>query len=438
MEKLKTLFIFFLVFGGIAIIILRPTKLGLDLQGGLHLILEAQETEKQKITRDAVQGSLEVIRNRIDKLGLTEPVIRLKGQKQITVELPGIKNPEVAKAMIGKTALLEFVEAEWAPPGLENLTEEKQRILIGDNGRIETFTQKDDRGRVVNQRPIILKETKLTGADLADAIPGTDEYGRPLVSLEFNSEGGKKFQSITAKNVGKPLAILLDETLISAPNIREPIAGGRAQISGQFTVEEVRNLVIQLKAGALPLPVEIISEKVIGPTLGKDSIDKSKIAFAIGIIAIFIYMISFYRFSGILACIALMCYTILAFSLFKLLNATLTLPGIAGFILTIGMAVDANVIIFERIKEEYQNEAVLRNAILNGFKKAYITILDANITTLIAAIVLFWLGTGSIKGFAVALTIGISMSMFSAITITQMLLLAFKSKPLFKQRTLIK
>ncbi len=435
MNKIKLIICLALLIVSSIVIIVKPTKLGLDLQGGIHLLLEASPTKKQPLTKDAMLGSLEVIRNRIDALGLTEPSIRLKGTNQISVELPGIKNPDEAKSMIGDTALLEFFTAEWAPPGIENLSADKQKILIGNKGVLSTVIDKDINGKVVSERPIILIDIGLTGADLIDASPGTDQYGKPLVNLEFSTEGGKKFYNITSQHINKPLAILLDKTVISAPNIREPIAGGKAQITGDYSVGEVKNLVIKLKAGALPIPVDIISEKLIGPTLGKDSIEKSKLAFIIGFILICLYMSLYYKKPGILAAASLIFYVTLSFSLFKLLNATLTLPGIAGFILTIGMAVDANVIIFERIKEELLNEKTLQTkAILNGFKKAYLTILDANITTLIAAAVLFWLGSGTIKGFAVALTIGILVSMFSAITVTQTLLISLKSKKLFVKK----
>ena len=436
MKLPKITYVILIITLALLIIYKIPIKLGLDLQGGLHLVLQAKSTETQKITQENILGSIEVIRNRIDKLGLTEPIIRMKGKDKITVELPGISNPEEAKKMIGETALLEFVTAEWAPIAVETLEKDKLAVLLGDNGTLDYYIEKDEQGRTIKEIPIFLKEIKLTGADLKDASAGTDEMGNPVVNLEFTNKGAKKFETTTRQNIGKPLAILLDKTIISAPNVNTAIAGGKGMITGQFSATEVRNFVIKLKAGALPIPVEIISEKVVGPTLGKDSINKSKIAFIIGFIGIFIYMIFTYKLPGLISSISLSCYTIIAFSIFKLLNATLTLPGIAGFILTMGMAVDANVIIFERIKEEIKIEASTKTAILNGFNKAYLTILDANITTLIAAIVLFWLGTGTIKGFAVALSIGILVSMFSAITITKILLITFVNKNMFKKRTL--
>tara|TARA_Y100001970_G_scaffold76288_1_gene96838 strand:- start:8875 stop:10182 length:1308 start_codon:yes stop_codon:yes gene_type:complete len=432
MNKIKLIFSSFLIILGIITIIKKPINLGLDLQGGMHLILQTKPTNNQPLTRDSVLGSIEVIRNRIDSLGLTEPSIRIKGKDQISIELPGIKNPDEAKAMIGDTALLEFVIAEWAPPGIENLPEEKQKILIGEKGKL-SYMEDNNASNQSIKRPIILKEIALTGGDLSKASPGTDQFGKPIVNLEFTPEGGNKFYQATSKSINKPLAILLDKRIISAPNVNQAISGGKAQISGDFTPTEVSNLIIKLNAGALPIPVEIISEKQIGPTLGKDSIEKSKLAFIAGIILVGIYMIFMYKGPGLLASISLISYIILSFALFKLIDATLTLPGIAGFILTMGMAVDANVIIFERIKEEIKNSTSLKASILNGFKQAYVTILDANITTLIAAIVLFWLGTGTIKGFAITLSIGIIISMFSAITITQALLLSISPLSQFKK-----
>ena len=432
MSKFKLFFTASLLVLSTFIIIKKDINLGLDLQGGMHLILQAKSPNDQPLTRESVLGSIEVIRNRIDSLGLTEPSIRIKGKDQISIELPGIKNPEEAKEMIGDTALLEFALAEWAPPGIENLTKENQEILIGKNGKLAFLDDTDSQNQPI-RRPIILKEIALTGGDLNQASPGTDQFGKPIVNLDFNQEGSNKFYQATARSINKPLAILLDKRIISAPNVNEAISGGKAQISGSFTPTEVSNLVIKLNAGALPVPVEIISEKQIGPTLGRDSIEKSKLAFLIGMLLVALYMIFIYRGPGLLASISLITYIILAFSFFQLVGATLTLPGIAGFILTIGMAVDANVIIFERIKEELNDKLSLKASILNGFKHAYVTILDANITTLIAALVLFWLGTGTIKGFAITLSIGIIVSMFSAITITQALLLFISPLSKFKK-----
>ena len=417
----NSLIIIILIISVISIIKL-PLKLGLDLQGGMHITLEAKNTPEITIDHDTILGTMSVIRNRIDSLGLTEPVIRKKGHQQITIELPGIKSPERALSLIGETALLEFIEAEWAPPNTTELTPKQLEILAGKNAKLSQLIERDSNGTIIKEIPIILKKTIMTGKDLKTAFPGTNEFGQPIVHIEFTPEGGKKFYEITQRNIGKPLAISLDKIIISAPNIQEPIAGGKAQISGNFTIPEIKDLVIKLKAGALPVPVEIISNKIVGPSLGQDSINKSKNAFFIGLCLIVILMIFSYRIPGIIATTTLLLYLIIALAIFKLLNATLTLPGIAGFILTMGMAVDANIIIFERIKEEYDPNAHPKIGIDTGFKHAFSTILDANITTLIAAIVLFWLGTGTIKGFAISLSIGILTSMFSAIIITRVFL----------------
>ena len=310
MSNFKLIFSGLLISLGIFIIFKKDINLGLDLQGGMHLVLQTKPTNNQPLTRESVLGSIEVIRNRIDSLGLTEPSIRIKGKDQISIELPGIKNPDEAKAMIGDTALLEFVIAEWAPPGIETLAPEKQKILIGESGKL-AFMEQDNQSNSSIKRPIILKEIALTGADLKQASPGTDQFGKPIVNLEFTPEGGNKFYKATAKSINKPLAILLDKRIISAPNVNQAISGGKAQISGDFTPNEVSNLIIKLNAGALPIPVEIISEKQIGPTLGKDSIEKSKKAFLVGLLLVGLYMIFIYKGPGILASISLVSYIIL-------------------------------------------------------------------------------------------------------------------------------
>ncbi len=329
-----------------------PINLGLDLQGGTRLILEATPPPDMELDNQAVLGTLAVIRNRVDALGVSEPLIQRKGKNQITVELPGIRDPDRAIKLIGETALMEFVEAEWLPKEALSLPKEKLDILVGKNARISNYIEKDLQGRIVRETPIVLKKTVLTGSDLETAFPGSDQMGRSIVNIEFKPEGSKKFASVTARWAGKPLAILLDGTIISAPNIKEKIAGGKAVISGSFTLAETRDLVIKLKAGALPIPVEIVSNKTVGPTLGRDSIEKSKKAGIVAFIGVCLFMILFYQIPGAVASVALVLYVGLTIACLKLFGATLTLPGIAGLILTLGMAVDANVIIFERIKEE--------------------------------------------------------------------------------------
>ena len=416
--KLKVLGIIVLLAVSVFVVYKRPLTLGLDIQGGTQLILEAKSTDTVKVGDDTISGVMAVVRNRIDALGVTEPIIQKKGTTQIVVELPGVSNPEHAIKILGETALLEFAEAEWAPGDEKVLTPDKVEQVYGKGARLDKVLT-TRAGRVESDRPIIIKNSVLTGADLKGSWPGVDEYGNPVVDIEFNAKGAGIFANATERSVGRPIAILLDRKIISAPNVREPIPSGKAQISGNFTIEEVQDLVVQLKGGSLPVPVEVVGTKIVGPTMGKDSLDKSKFAGAVGIVAIVIFMVLYYRLPGFLADIALLVYFFLTLAILSLLHTTLTLPGVAGFLLSIGMAVDANVIIFERFKEELQLGKNIRMAIDVSFKRAFAAILDSNVTTVIAAITLFLLGTGTIKGFAITLTVGILVSMFTAITITK-------------------
>ena len=352
---------------------------GLDLQGGTHVVLEAEDTPEAPVNNDAMERVVNIMGRRVNELGLTEPIIQREGERRVIIELPGIKDPDKAIATIGKTAMLEF---------------------------------KDEDGNTV-----------LTGTDLKDAQAATNQQsGQNVVNLEFSDEGGKKFADLTSANVGRTIAIVLDGEVLTAPNVREPIMGGRAEITGQKTLEEAQQLAVLLRSGALPVKVNIIETRTVGPSLGQDSKDKSEFAFAIGIGAVLLFMLLFYRLSGLVADVALMAYTmILLFALWAL-DATLTLPGVAGIILSIGMAVDANVLIFEHFKEEYRLGKSLRLSMDAGFKRAFTTIFDSNTTTIIAAAVLFFLGTGTIRGFAITLGLGTLLSMFTAITLTQYML----------------
>lgn len=351
---------------------------GLDLQGGTHVVLEAEDTPEAPVNHDAMERVLHIMEKRVNELGLTEPMIQLQGERRIIIELPGIKDPDKAIAVIGKTAMLEF---------------------------------KDEEGNTV-----------LTGTDLKDAKEQTDQQNQHLVSLDFSDEGGKKFAELTTKNVGRRIAILLDGEVLTAPNVKEPITGGKAVITGQRSLEEAHNLAILLRSGALPVKVNIIETRTVGPTLGQDSKDKSEFAFTIGIGAVLVFMLLFYRLSGLIADISLMAYVLLLLAALKFLDATLTLPGVAGIILSVGMAVDANVLIFEHFKEEYKKGSTLRMSMNNGFKRAFTTIFDSNLTTIIAAMVLFAFGTGSIRGFAITLGLGVVLSMFTAITLSNFML----------------
>ena len=360
---------------------------GLDLQGGTHVVLEAEDTDIAKVNDDAMNRVVTIMEKRVNALGLTEPIIQREGARRVIIELPGVKDPDAAIKTIGKTALLEF---------------------------------KDEEGNTV-----------LTGTDLKDAQASTNQQtGQNVVNLEFSDEGAKKFGDLTTKNVGRTIAILLDGEVLTAPNVREPILGGKAEITGQKTLEEAQNLAVVLRSGALPVKVNIIETRTVGPTLGQDSKDKSEFAFAVGLGAVLVFMILFYRLSGFIADIALMAYTMMLLGALYLLDATLTLPGVAGIILSIGMAVDANVLIFEHFKEEYQIQGkTLRLSMDAGFKRAFTTIFDSNIPTIIAAAVLFFLGTGTIRGFAITLGLGTLLSMFTAITLTRfMLKLMIESK----------
>jgi len=433
-DKVKFWLVIILLIGSVFLIWENDINLGLDLQGGIRLVLRAEDTEKHKADIDDVLGVIEVIRNRVDALGVNEPIIQKKGEREIIVELPGIANPERAIRLIGETALLEFVEAEWAPDSVL-LTSENVKLLAGADARLDHVKLFDQKGNLIKEKPIFLKDSVMTGNDLRWAGPGTDQFGRPIVSLEFTKQGADNFYNITAKNVGKPLVILLDNKIISAPNINEPIAGGKAQISGSFSIKEMQDLVIKLKAGSLPIPVTIIENNIIGPTLGRDAINKSKYAAFIGFLLVIFFMIIYYRIPGLIAVIALGMYAIFDYAALIAMGATLTLPGIAGLILTIGMAVDANVIIFEKLKEEIRDGKTIVNAIEVSFKRAFATIVDANITTIIGAVVLFWLGTGSIRGFAVTLITGILVSMFTAVFVSRLLMVIFaKIKILTEKR----
>lgn len=354
-------------------------NLGLDLQGGTHVVLEAVDTPDAPVDDVAVQKAVDIIRDRIDRLGVSEPVIQRASDRRIVVELPGVKNAAEALEVIGRTALLEFVDQE---------------------------------GNVV-----------LTGRDLAKADvgtkPGTTEA---VVVLELKPEGVAKFAEATEKNVGRQIIILLDKEIISAPSVREPITGGRAIIEGYESVESAYSLAVMLSSGALPVKLDVIENRTVSATLGRDSIAKSKTAGIIGAIAVVAFMVLYYRLPGVVASYALGVYVFILLGALWALKATLTLPGIAGIILSMGMAVDANVIIFERVREEAQTGRTLRSAIDAGFRNAMRTVLDSNVTTLIAAGVLFYLGTGPIRGFAVTLTVGILASMFTAVMVTRWVL----------------
>ena len=390
-----------IVIVSLVLIFTKPTKLGLDLVGGSRLVLEAQTSNSiAKITPDMMDSLLFAIENRVNKLGVAETVVQRSGENRLVVEIPDVSDLEQAKAFIGDTAELEFK----APKGSEEYTTEWE-------------------------------STGLTGKDLSKANLSTNSTnGQWVVDLEFNSVGTRKFAKLTRELVGKPMAIFFNNELQSAPVIREPILEGRAQISGGdngFQYEDAKKMVDLLNAGALPVPAKIIEENTVGPTLGADSIAKSKIAGIIGLGLVMLFMIAYYRVPGIVADIALCIYGIILFAIFKTIPVTMTLAGIAGFILSIGMAVDANILIFERTKEELRAGRTLFTAINSGFDRAFTSIFDSNMTTIITCIILYCLGTSIVKGFALTLALGVVASMFTAITVTKnFMLLIFGTKTL--------
>ena len=368
--------------------LVKPIKLGLDLKGGAYVVLEAVQDKNSnvKIDNDAMNRLIEVLNRRVNGIGVAESTIQKAGDNRVIVELPGLQNTEDAIKLIGKTALMEFK-------------------LMNDDGT--------------------LGETLLTGSALEKAEVSYDNLGRPQISFKMTTEGAQTFAKITRENIGRRLAITLDGVVQTAPKINTEIPSGTGVITGDYTVEEAKGTAALLNAGALPIKAEIAETRTVGATLGDESIAQSKNAGMVAIVLIWVFMIIFYRLPGIIADLAIIIFGFITFACLNFIDATLTLPGIAGFILSLGMAVDANVIIFERIKEELRFGNSIRNSIESGFGKGFVAIFDSNLTTLIITTILFVFGTGPIKGFAVTLALGTLASMFTAITATKVLLLTF-------------
>ena len=394
----------------------KTIKLGLDLRGGMHLVLEVDTTKLSKKDKknvaNVVDQTLEVIRNRVDKFGVSEPVIQRQGENRIVVELPGLKDPQRALDLIGKTAMLEF------------------RLV--DDARLEAAKDGDipDGYEILyddeNTQFLVKKEPEVTGEYLTNAFVDSNQGGngmtrKMVVALEFNKIGAKKFARTTGGHIGEKLAIVLDGRVRSAPVIRAKIDGGSAIVEGNFTLQEAKDLAIVLRAGALPAPINIIENRTIGPSLGKDSIEKGVIASILGIILVILFMAIYYKLSGVIADVGLLGNILMMMGAMVAISGTLTIPGIAGIILTIGMSVDSNVLIFERIREELRTGKTIKAAIDAGYKKAFWTVFDSHVTTLIAALILFAFGTGPIKGFAVTLSTGIIISLFTALVITRVI-----------------
>lgn len=418
-------------------------KLGLDLSGGVHIVLRAVPQQNQQLDSDAVDRLLAVLRNRIDQYGVAEPILQRTGADRVIIDLPGVDDPDAALNLIGKTAQLEFREVLAAsnplPPQAQRKNydsdqeyqaaverwnankamqdkamEQMRKAAEGDPSKL---IASDENGAIYQ-----LGKLYLTGEKLKNAAMAYDSIGRPVVSIEFNKEGADLFYKATEANVGRQVAMVLDGIVISAPRVNEPIAGGKASISGHFTPTEATNLAIMLRAGALPLGVEVLENSTVGPSLGNDSIKAGQFAGLIGVAAVFVFMLIYYRLLGLTACVALSTTLLFLFAMLISVGVTLTLPGIAGVILTIGMAVDSNILIFERMLEEAQLGRSRYASITAGFSKAFSTIFDSNITTVIGAAVLFYIGSGPLRGFAVTLTLGIIASMFSALIVNRVLL----------------
>ncbi len=397
----------------------QPLRLvrGLDLQGGLQVLLEADLPEETEVTAEQMATARTIIDKRVNGLGVTEPIVQLAGSRRILVELPGIGDTQQAVETIQETGLLEFI----------SLTQEEAIGILPDEELVTDFGGGAPPAAGAAEPRVF--HTLMTGAQLEDAGVSQDEMGNIYVVFALDDEGKQIFGTYTTENVGGLIGILLDKQLISAPIIDEPITGGDVSIrrtGGSFSIDEANQLAIQLRYGSLPVPLRVAESTAVGPTLGEDSLRKSSIAGLIGLLAIMTYMALYYRLPGLVADIALLVYALITFSLFKIIPVTLTLPGVAGFILSLGVAVDANVLIFERMKEELRGGRTIDQAIEQGFTRAWPSIRDSNLSTLITCAILFWFGStfgaSLVKGFSLTLALGVGVSMFTAIFVTRALL----------------
>ncbi len=449
-DKLRLFIVLIVVIGALCFAWLERDglNLGLDLKGGAHIVLQAKDTPENPLRDDSIDRLLAVLRNRIDQYGVAEPIIQKSGTDRIIVDLPGIQDPAAALELIGRTAQMDFREvlnttgrSLPVEPQRRNYDSDiqfvnaqerwKEEVAKAGNASADLIERsKTTEGSIVVPGEeqgtfYLLGPVVLSGKDLVNAEMAPDSLGRMGVSLEFNSEGARLFEEATGRMIGKQLAIVLDNVVISAPVVQDRISGGRAQITGRFTAEEAGRLAIMLKAGALPVAVEIAENRSVGPSLGADSIKQGVEAGLFGAAMVLVFMLLFYHFRGFAADLALAVTIILIFAGLIAFNATLTLPGIAGIILTLGMAVDGNVLIYERIREEQNAGKTPMAALDAGFRKALVTILDSNITTLIAALVLFYFGSGSVRGFGVTLSVGLVASVFANVVVTRAILQLF-------------
>jgi preprotein translocase subunit SecD len=408
---------------------------GLDLQGGLRVLLEADLPPETAVTPEQMQTARDIVESRVNALGLTEPVVQVAGERRILVELPGVSDPDQAEATIRQTGLLEFVEI---PAELVSFLQGTEPIQT-DFGRPDAGSPADasptapaageetpatppaEAPSPTPEAPVF--HTVMTGAALQTAVANRDEFGGYAVGFQLTDEGTTTFADYTRAHIGGILAIVLDKQVISLPRIETAITEGAGRITGNFTYEEANRLAVQLRYGALPVPLRVAQRKAIGPTLGEDSLRRSAIAGGIGLAVVMLFMAIYYRLPGVLADLALMIYAVVTFALFKLIPVTLTLPGVAGFVLSLGVAVDANVLIFERMKEELRAGRTLRQAIDLGFGRAWPSIRDSNLSTLITCGILYWFGAtfgaSIVKGFSLTLSLGVVVSLFTAITVTR-------------------
>jgi protein-export membrane protein SecD len=389
-----------------------------------------------------INQSLRIIESRVNSTGTTEPVIQQQGTDRIAIQLPGVQNPDEVKSLLGQTAKLTFqLLCDTQPTGANQNPPPECAALPMKEEVDALIAKKRSEGAVATRAEIdqlpgkmwVQTSSRATvdGGDLIDAQPGFDQNNQPVVNFRFNQKGAVRFGKLTAENVGRPFAIILDDVVVSAPNINEPILGGSGQISGNFTVEETNSLSIVLRSGALPAKLTIVEERTVGPSLGSDSIHAGVVASLIGLIGIMLFIMLPYGLFGIFANIALLVNLVMLVAIMSVFGFTLTLPGIAGIVLTLGMAIDSNVLVYERIREEWRRGRTPYNAVETGFREALATVFDANVTTLIAAFVLFGIGSGPIRGFAVTLGIGIFTTMFTAFTLTRLIaaLWVLRTKP---------
>ncbi len=437
-QKAYIVLILGLVVGAIFTLVNLPPQRGLDLRGGAQLTIQVKPTEEvPQISPDKLEAVKNVISNRVNKLGVSEAIVQTANKDRIIVQLPGVSDPQEAEQVLGGTAQLDFRTETNDPEIRAELNVRQQEILeLLQNQTAESAEASAEeiaakQARIAELSENLYEKTGLTGEFLQRAYFGAGEIGNSWeVYLNFNSEGAKQFAEITKSiaATGRSLGIFLDDQLISAPGVdgryaNTGIAGGNVSISGNFTQDEARQLSLQLEGGALPLPVEIVENRTVGATLGQDSVRRSIYAGISGLVLVLVFMAVYYRLPGIIANIALIIYALLTLACYSLVGVTLTLPGIAGFILSIGMAVDANVLIFERTREEIRSGKTLYRSVESGFYRAFSSIIDSNITTLIACVFLFALGSGLVRGFALTLGVGVLVSMFTAVTCSRTLML---------------